>query len=128
MTTVVAGATVVVGLYPPEVVTGDIVIEGDRITSVGQAPGPGATAASVIDGAGCLVIPGNVCAHTHAYSALARGMPYRLAPPRDFVERVRTVPSNHSPLYAPAIEPTLTIGRDALVAAARPWLGSPAVA
>ncbi len=44
------------------------------------------------------------------------------------VERVRTVPSNHSPLYAPAIEPTLTIGRDALVAAARTWLGSPAVA
>lgn len=44
------------------------------------------------------------------------------------VDRVRTVPSNHSPLYAPAIEPTLTIGRDALVAAARTWLGSPAVA
>lgn len=42
------------------------------------------------------------------------------------VDRVRTIPSNHSPLYAPAIEPTLTIGRDALVAAARTWLGSPA--
>ena len=31
----------------------------------------------------CLVLPGNVCAHTHLYSALARGMPYALEPPRE---------------------------------------------
>jgi hippurate hydrolase len=43
----------------------------------------------------------------------------------EVVDRSRSLPSNHSPLYAPAIEPTLTIGRDALVAAARTWLGSP---
>ena len=30
-----------------------------------------------------LVVPGNVCAHTHLYSALARGMPYALEPPRE---------------------------------------------
>ena len=42
------------------------------------------------------------------------------------VERVRTIPSNHSPLYAPVIEPTLGIGQAALVAAARVWLGAPA--
>lgn len=36
---------------------------------------------------------------------------------------VRTLPSNHSPLYAPAIEPTLTVGTAALVNAARAWLG-----
>ena len=35
------------------------------------------------DCSGCLVVPGNVCAHTHLYSALARGMPYALAPPRE---------------------------------------------
>lgn len=34
-----------------------------------------------------------------------------------------TVPSNHSPLYAPAIDPTLEIGVNALVAGARTWLG-----
>lgn len=33
-----------------------------------------------------------------------------------------TVPSNHSPLYAPVIEPTLTLGVTALVTAARTWL------
>jgi putative selenium metabolism protein SsnA len=37
------------------------------------------------------VIPGNVCAHHHLYSALARGMPYRLAPPEDFVQILRRV-------------------------------------
>ncbi len=36
--------------------------------------------------------------------------------------RLRDVPSNHSPLYAPAIQPTLDTGIDALVAAARTWL------
>jgi putative selenium metabolism protein SsnA len=90
MTTVLAGGTVVVGLYPPEIVTGDVVIDGDRISTVGEAAS-GATGPSVIDCSGCLVIPGNVCAHTHAYSALARGMPVRLAPPRDFVEILRRV-------------------------------------
>jgi hippurate hydrolase len=33
-----------------------------------------------------------------------------------------TVPSNHSPRYAPVIEPTLPIGIGALVTAARTWL------
>ena len=36
--------------------------------------------------------------------------------------RVAALPSNHSPLYAPVIEPTLTIGVNALVAAAHAWL------
>lgn len=33
-----------------------------------------------------------------------------------------TVPSNHSPRYAPVIEPTVPIGVGALVTAARTWL------
>ncbi|AWB90298.1 amidohydrolase [Homoserinimonas hongtaonis] len=33
-----------------------------------------------------------------------------------------TVPSNHSPHYAPVIEPTITLGVTALVTAARTWL------
>jgi putative selenium metabolism protein SsnA len=37
------------------------------------------------------VIPGNVCAHHHLYSTLARGMPYRLDPPRDFVETLQRI-------------------------------------
>lgn len=35
---------------------------------------------------------------------------------------LRTVPSNHSPHYAPVIEPTLSIGVTALVTATRAWL------
>src|SRR5690348_4549553 len=33
-----------------------------------------------------LTLPGFVCAHTHLYSALARGMPAPAEPPRNFVE------------------------------------------
>jgi hippurate hydrolase len=39
-------------------------------------------------------------------------------------DKVRTIPSNHSPLYAPVPAPTLPIGAAALVAAARVWLGT----
>ena len=42
----------------------------------------------------------------------------------------RPVPVNHSPQFAPAIEPTLTTGVDALVLAALTWLatsGSPQI-
>lgn len=93
MTTVLAGGTVVASLHPAEVTEASVVVDGDRIVEVSSAP---ATAGrgepdTVIDCSGCLVIPGNVCAHTHAYSALARGMPYRLDPPRDFVGILRRV-------------------------------------
>lgn len=40
----------------------------------------------------------------------------------EIVDRVRSVPANHSPYFAPVIQPTLAAGRDALVAAARVWL------
>jgi amidohydrolase len=40
----------------------------------------------------------------------------------DIVARVAELPSNHSPLFAPVVEPTLTIGTRALSAAARRWL------
>ena len=39
--------------------------------------------------------------------------------------RVAGLPSNHSPRYAPVIEPTLSTGVAALVAAAREWLPVP---
>ncbi|MGE5274640.1 MAG: amidohydrolase family protein [Verrucomicrobiota bacterium] len=40
---------------------------------------------------GELVVPGNVCAHTHLYSALARGMPYRLPPPENFLQILQRI-------------------------------------
>jgi putative selenium metabolism protein SsnA len=102
MTLILAGGTVVTRLDPPEVLVADVLVEGGRIRAVGPAldataeatRGNGSgTAPSPrrIDCAGRLVIPGNVCAHTHLYSALARGMPYHLAPPRSFVEVLQRV-------------------------------------
>ena len=59
-------------LDPPEVARADVVIGGGRIAAVG--PAPQAWRAGTAR-APC-IIPGNVCAHHHLYSALARGMPY----------------------------------------------------
>jgi len=47
-----------------------------------------------------------------------------LASIEEIAEKVRSIPSNHSPLFAPVIDPTLSIGQAALVAAARVWLGA----
>jgi putative selenium metabolism protein SsnA len=87
VTLTLAGAAVVTSLDPPGVVEADVVVEGERIRSVGPSERPGA----VLDCSGALVVPGIVCAHTHLYSALARGMPYRLAPPRNFTEILQRV-------------------------------------
>lgn len=87
MSLALAGGTVVTSLDPPVVVDGDVVLEGGRIAAVGRA-GP---VDDRIDCSGCLVIPGNVCAHHHLYSALARGMPYRLPPPENFVQILQRV-------------------------------------
>ncbi len=50
-------------------------IEGDRITEIGPSselePAQGE---DVLDAGGQLVMPGNICAHTHFYGAFARGM------------------------------------------------------
>lgn len=81
------GATVVVALDPPEVVSGDVLLAGDRVVAVGAAP-PGVPRR---DCSGTLILPGNVCAHHHLYSALSRGMPYRLAPPVTFTEILQRV-------------------------------------
>jgi len=59
-----------------------VTIEGDRIGSVH----PGPTASADIDARGRLVTPGLVNAHTHAYAALARGIPLKDPAPRGFVQ------------------------------------------
>lgn len=81
------GGTVVVSWSPPRLVRGDVLVEGGRVRAVGRVP-EGATRR---DCSGCLVVPGNVCAHHHLYSALARGMPYDLEPPANFLETLQRV-------------------------------------
>jgi cytosine/adenosine deaminase-related metal-dependent hydrolase len=90
MTLVLAAGTVVTSIDPVRIEVADVIVRDGRVASVGTAPDQ-EPADTRIDCRDCLVIPGNVCAHTHLYSALARGMPYRLAPPRDFVEILRRV-------------------------------------
>ncbi len=42
----------------------------------------------------------------------------------DIAARVRLLPSNHSPMFAPVVEPTLSVGIAALASAAKEWLGT----
>lgn len=81
MPVILANATLA-ALAPPMVQRRDILVDGGRIAEVGESvSAPGAV---VVDCSGKTVMPGNVCAHTHLYSALARGMPAPSRPPRNF--------------------------------------------
>lgn len=82
------GGTVVTSLSPPKVERADIVVKGDRVFALTEDAGPGALR---LECTGCLIVPGNVCAHHHLYSALARGMPYGLAPPENFVQILQRI-------------------------------------
>jgi putative selenium metabolism protein SsnA len=87
MTSALTGGTVLTSLSPPRVLQGDVVFEGSTIVDVGEAPPD----ANRRDCSGCLIVPGNVCAHMHLYSALARGMPFSLDPPTNFVQILQRV-------------------------------------
>jgi putative selenium metabolism protein SsnA len=72
-----------------EIVEGGAVrIDGDRITDVGTTARLTKAHADdeVVDAGGQLLMPGNLCGHTHFYGAFSRGMAIPGAPPRDFPE------------------------------------------
>ncbi|MGZ8577996.1 MAG: amidohydrolase family protein, partial [Actinomycetota bacterium] len=87
MSFALTGGSVVTSLDPVEIVVGDVVVDGDRVMVVGAAP----DGMVRLERDGCLIVPGNVCAHTHLYSALARGMPYALEPPTDFLQILQRI-------------------------------------
>ncbi len=66
-------------------------IEGDRIVDVmpQSQVGKARSGEEVIEARGQLVMPGNLCAHTHFYGAFARGLAIPGAAPRDFPEILR---------------------------------------
>jgi putative selenium metabolism protein SsnA len=63
-------------------------IKDDRIAAIGETKAltKRYPDAPVMDARGQLVMPGNICAHTHFYGAFARGMAVPGDPPRDFPE------------------------------------------
>ena len=83
MSYLLAGGAVVRGLAGP-VERADLATDGERIVAEAQG-------ATRLDVSGCLVVPGNVCAHHHLYSHLARGMPPSARPPRSFLEILSSV-------------------------------------
>ncbi len=81
---------IVATLDPPAVAAADLRIGGDRIAESAARLQPSPDE-EVLDLGGALVLPGLVNAHTHLYSALARGMPGPAEPPRSFLEILERV-------------------------------------
>jgi putative selenium metabolism protein SsnA len=67
---------------------GAVRVDGARITDVGDSAylADAFPEDEVFDAGGQLIMPGNICAHTHFYGAFARGMAIPGDPPRDFPE------------------------------------------
>ncbi len=94
MSLLIANGTVVTSLDPIAVEQADVLIGGGHIVGLGspeQEEPAERVVQECIDASGCLVIPGNVNAHMHLYSALARGMPYHLEPPTNFLQILQRV-------------------------------------
>jgi 5-methylthioadenosine/S-adenosylhomocysteine deaminase len=79
------------------VVTGDLLILGNRITSVGDAGGAMAEADVVIDAQGCAVLPGFVQTHVHLCQTLFRGAADDLALIDWLKKRVWPMEAAHTP-------------------------------
>jgi putative selenium metabolism protein SsnA len=79
-----------VHLHPPALTRADLRIEGDTIVAR-RAGLPPKAGEAVEDCRGRLILPGFVCAHTHMYSALSRGMPGPASAPRTFPEMLSRV-------------------------------------
>jgi len=75
---------------PPRLDEADLRIEGERIAERGR-PLAARDGEEVLELEGAVAIPGLVNAHTHLYSALARGMPGPAPAPRNFVEILERV-------------------------------------
>ena len=90
-TLLIHGRMVNPGGAPAFLDEGYIIINGDRIESLGSQTPVEETVDEVIDLNGKTVLPGMINAHTHLYSALALGMPPPTPRPRNFVEHLQTI-------------------------------------
>ncbi|MFZ1506906.1 MAG: putative aminohydrolase SsnA, partial [Anaerolineae bacterium] len=90
-TLITNGTVITLGAANRIIERGAVLVEGDEIRAVGQAAEMGAAfpLAQRLDAAGQLIMPGQICAHTHFYGAFARGLYIPGDPPKDFPEILR---------------------------------------
>ncbi|RME00055.1 MAG: chlorohydrolase, partial [Calditrichaeota bacterium] len=77
-------------LHPPRLQLGDVRIAGGKILQIGTDLNA-EPREEVVDLHAKLLLPGFVCAHTHLYSSLARGMPPATSPPLNFLEILQKI-------------------------------------
>jgi putative selenium metabolism protein SsnA len=90
MSFLLSNATLV-ELAPPRVRRADLLFDEQGIVAITADGSARPRDATVVDCGGALLMPGFVCAHTHLYSSLARGMPPPAVAPRNFVEILERV-------------------------------------
>ena len=83
--------TVITMAEPNKVILdGAVLIEDGRIAAIGPAksllPKAAPNKRNLIDAKGRLILPANICAHTHFYGAFARGMAIPGRPAQNFME------------------------------------------
>lgn len=86
---IINGTIITLGARNEIIPDGAILMEGDKIAAIGPTATLVAQYPDVkrLDARGKLVMPGNICAHTHFYGAFARGMALPPGPPpKDFPE------------------------------------------
>ena len=76
--------------YPARVEEMDVRVSGGKISEKGAAL-PKRDGETVLDLSGKYLAPGMVCAHTHLYSSLSRGMPGPKEPPANFPQILERV-------------------------------------
>ncbi|MFC2030535.1 putative aminohydrolase SsnA [Chloroflexota bacterium] len=82
------GRVVTYGTSNEIIESGAVRVDGALITDVGTAANLAEAYPEdkIVDAGGQLIMPGNICGHTHFYGAFARGMAIPGDPPRDFPE------------------------------------------
>jgi putative selenium metabolism protein SsnA len=82
------GTVLTFGADWPVIPAGAVYYEGDTIVEVGPSADLERKypAAERLDATGRIVMPGMICAHTHFYSAFARGMAIPGEPPANFLQ------------------------------------------
>ncbi len=94
---------------------GYIKVHGSRIAEISEGE-PKFSADTIIDAAGCVVIPGLITAHTHLYGILLRGASLDIKPPTDFAQVLQRVwwPVDEALTIEDAYASALSAGADML--------------